>query len=215
MQAEVCKDRDRYELLQASTSNRSTSSGSRNEHPLPGLMGPGLRVCYHVFQGKDVRQLSSTAVEIYYLSGKRSFSCDCVLTGVGSPKESRSEAGRIANGLLNGEAGCILAYGGKSSGHVLALFGVPTGSSSPLSPSYRSHSRARGLAQEAVDALFRKMGPEAAHYQVSAKVDCILCGGNEAPVDILLEASGLGRRVFENLLEQDLSLIHISEPTRR
>ena len=205
VQAEVCKDRDRYELLQASTSNRSTSSGSRNEHPLPGLMGPGLRVCYHVFQGKDVRQLSSTAVEIDYLSGKRSFSCDCVLTGVGSLKESRSEAGRIANGLLNGEAGCILAYGGKSSGHVLALFGVPTGSSSPLSPSYRSHSRARGLAQEAVDALFRKMGPEAAHYQVSAKVDCILCGGNEAPVDILLEASGLGRRVFENLLEQDLA----------
>ena len=206
LHAGVCKDGTRRsEELQASCSNHGTSSSPGKSPPLLGLMGQGLRVCYHVFQGKELRQMSSTAVEIDYLSGTRLFSCDCVLTGIGSLKESRREAGRIANGLLNGEGGCILAYGGKSSGHMLALFGVPTGSSSPLSPSYRSHARARGLAQEAVDTLFREMGPRAVEYQVSANVDCIFCGGGEGPVDILLEASGLGRRVFQNLLEQDFA----------
>ena len=209
MQAEVLagvgKDGNRPGGLQASTSNHGTRSSPGESVPVLGLMGQGLRVCYHVFQGKELRQMSSTAVEIDYLSGTRLFSCDCVLTGIGSLKESRSEAGRIANGLLNGEEGCILAYGGKSSGHMLALFGVPTGSSSPLSSSYRSHARARGLAQEAVDTLFREMGPRAVQYQVSAKVDCLFCGGGEGSVDILLEASGLGRRVFQDLLEEDFA----------
>lgn len=166
----------------------------------------GLRICFHVFQGggrlHGVRRLDGKSVEVDYRNGKRVFACDAVLAGTGSLPESQREVGRIARGALEGEGGCILAFGSKSSGHLLALFGVPAGSKSPNSPSYRSHARGRGIAQEAVDIMFSAMKGRSAmaEYRVSATVASIDRGG-EGPVDVMREASGLGRRVFQGLLE--------------
>ena len=164
----------------------------------------GLRICFHVFQGggrlHGVRRLDGKSVEVDYRNGKRVFTCDAVLAGTGSLPESQEEVGRIARGVLKGEGGCILAFGSKSSGHLLALFGVPAGSKSPNSPSYRSHARGRGIAQEAVDIMFSAMKGRSAEYCISATVASIDRGG-DGPVDVMRETSGLGRRVFQGLLE--------------